>query len=98
MEGDGALKDGHRLKLSDTVSYRIRVQGSLDDSWYDYLGSQMKSSQQRDGGLAVTTLVTAPVDQAALMGLISRLYALRLPLLLVEVSGQIAGDQPILEG
>ena len=87
--------DGHRLRLSDTIPYRIRVQGSLDDSWNDYLGSQMMSSQRGDGGRAVTTFVTPPVDQAALMGVISRLYGLGLPLLSVQVSQQIAGDQPI---
>jgi hypothetical protein len=88
------LVDGYRLRLSDTVPYRIRFQGVLDDSWNDYLGRQVKSSQRKKGVLAVTTLVTPPVDQAALMGLLSRLYGLGLPLLSVKVSRKKASNQP----
>jgi hypothetical protein len=90
--------DEYRLRLSDTVRYRIRFQGVLDDSWNDYFGSQVKSSQRREGGHAVTTLVTAPVDQAALMGLLSRLYGLGLPLLSVKVSRKKAGGPADLGG
>jgi hypothetical protein len=91
------LIDGQRLRLSDTVPYQIRIQGNLDDSWYDYLGSRMASSQRKEGGFTITTLVTPPVDQAALVGLISRLYGLGLPLLSVQLSRQSANGQPILE-
>ncbi len=40
-----------------------------------------------EGGLRTTTLISEPVDQAALVGIINRLNSLGLPLLSVECLG-----------
>jgi hypothetical protein len=87
--------DRNAFWLSDTVPYQIRVQGSLDDDWRDYLGGHMTSIQGREGEPTVTTLVTPPVDQAALAGLINSLYSLRLRLLSVRISPQATDGLPM---
>jgi hypothetical protein len=60
--------------------YRIRVQGQLDPSWTDHLG-EVDVSWDTHGG---TVLTATRLDQAALHGLLSRLYELGIPLLSVS--------------
>ena len=78
------MNERQRLKLREPSIYQIHIQGSLDESWGDYFGGEIISSDDEAGRLAVTTLRTPPMDQAALVGLVSRLHGLGLPLLLVE--------------
>ena len=78
------MNERQRLKLREASIYQIHIQGSLDKSWGDYFGGEIVSSEDEAGQLDVTTLRTPPMDQTALVGLISRLHGLGLPLLLVE--------------
>jgi hypothetical protein len=72
------------LKLETPATYRIRVQGLLDASWSDRL-SGMAISRIKTGDITpVTMLVGHLTDQAALVGVLTALYNLHLPLLSVE--------------
>lgn len=61
-------------------TYRIRVQGHLDDRWSEALGGL--AIQRQDDG--TTLLVGAIVDQSALHGVLTRIRDLGLPLLSVH--------------
>ncbi len=64
------------MPVSDTPIYHIRIQGQLDESWSEWLG-ELAITPQPDG----TTLLSGPiVDQAALHGILDRLYGLNLPI------------------
>ena len=67
------------MPANNTAIYEIRVQGQIDESWSDWLG-----------GLTITpqpcgeTLLAGPiVDQAALNGILDRLYTMNLSILSV---------------
>ena len=72
------------LKLETPATYRIRVQGRLDDSWADRLGGMAITADTAAEKLPVTILVGHLSDQAALSGILNTLYELHLPLLSVE--------------
>lgn len=71
-----------KLTLDRPAAYQIKVPGELDDSWADWTGRMTIAVDCDDNGLPITTL-TGTVDQAALQGLLRRLYSLGLPLLSV---------------
>jgi len=71
-----------KLTLDRPVTYQIRVPGYLDESWSDWDGKLTLVSESPPDGLPVTTL-SGVMDQAALQGLLRRLYALGLPLISV---------------
>ena len=73
-----------KFNLETPATYRIRVQGSIDSTWSDMLGSMRISTDSTTGKETVTTLVGYLVDQAALSGALKALYDLRIPLLSVE--------------
>jgi hypothetical protein len=56
--------------------------GHLDESWSDWAGGMTITVEIDGDGLPVTTL-TGTLDQAALQGLLRRLYSLGLPLISV---------------
>jgi len=60
--------------------YRIRVKGLLDPSWSDWLGGFTILPQRDDS----TLLVGPIVDQAALQGILNKLYGMNLDLLSLE--------------
>ena len=75
-------EDKRKLTLDRPATYQIKVPGELDESWSEWVGSMTIAVDSEGGGLPVTTL-TGRVDQAALQGLLRRLYSLGLPLISV---------------
>jgi hypothetical protein len=65
--------------------YRIRIQGSLDESWSHSLGGMNITTKARGDAEQVTTLAGWLNDQAALAGVLHALYNLQLTLLSVEL-------------
>jgi hypothetical protein len=76
------IKNGkHKLTLDRSVTYQIKVLGKLDKRWADW-GKELTIIIENDDNLSITTL-TGPLDQAALLGLLRRLYSLGVPLISV---------------
>ena len=67
------------LTLDQTAVYQIRVPGHLDESWSEWKEGMVITVEDDP---PVTTL-TGALDQAALQGLLRRLYFLGLPLISV---------------
>ena len=85
----------HKLTLDRPVTYQIKVPGHLDESWTEWDGRMTVTVESDDDGRPVTTL-TCTIDQAALHGLLRRLYSLGLPLISVNwvECGQEGNDDP----
>jgi hypothetical protein len=66
-------------------TYRIRVQGSLDEYWAHSLGGMTITTNARGDPEHVTTLVGWLTDQASLAGVLHALYNLQRTLLSVEL-------------
>ena len=71
-----------KLSLSRPATYQIRVPGHLDENWPGLAGVLTIKVENDDNDVPITTL-TGNVDQAALLGLLRRLYSLGLPLISV---------------
>jgi len=71
-----------KLTLHRPVTYQIKVPGHLDKNWSEWDERMTVTAESEDDGQPVTAL-TGIIDQAALQGLIRRLYALGLPLISV---------------
>ena len=70
--------------MYEPAVFRIIIQGELDESWSEYFSAQSVSVGEDKAGNAVTTLISEPMDQAALVGLVNHLNALGIPLISVE--------------
>jgi len=66
------------------ITYQIRVQGRLDENWSDWFSGMTITFE---GG--VTTLTGPIADQAALRGLMTRIWDLNLTLLSVTRGGEL---------
>ena len=66
------------------AAYRITVQGKLDASWAEWIGVESIAHEIRDDGTLTTTLIGHVPDQAALRGLMERIWDLNLTLLSVQ--------------
>ena len=71
----------HKLTLDRPMTYQIKVPGELDESWSDWAGGMAITIESGGEGPPVTILTGVVADQAALHGLLRRLYSLGLPLL-----------------
>ncbi len=69
------------------ATYRIRINGRLDESWSVRLGGLAIT----DGGANVTTLTGPLRDQSELIGVLNTLHLLRLTVTSVE---RVAGNAP----
>jgi hypothetical protein len=67
----------------DRAVFRICIRGQLDASWSEYFAVESISVEVDEAGLCFTTLISGPVDQAALVGMINRLNGLGLPVVSV---------------
>lgn len=69
--------------------YEISVRGQLDATWSDWLEGATVTIQDTPDGRGMTTL-RCPLDQAALRGLLTRLWDRNLTL----ISVALGHDQP----
>jgi hypothetical protein len=72
-----------RLTLFDPATYRICVQGTITPSWSADFTTMAISYTDADGLAPCTILEGRVLDQAQLIGLITQLYGLGLPLVSV---------------
>ena len=75
-----------KLSLDRPASYQIKVPGVLNKRWSNWIQEMTVTVENDEDDLPVTTF-TGTFDQAALHGLLRRLYSLGLPLISV-----ICGD------
>jgi hypothetical protein len=73
--------------------YRIRVLGRLDEDWSNWLD---ELTMAYDSG--VTTLAGPVADQAALRGILTRIWDLNLTLISVQRIGTVEGEGEDVEG
>ena len=73
-----------RLDPGQPASYRITVEGSLDENWLGRLGGMQITTTTREAQKPVTTLSGQVRDQAALMGVLNSLYQLHMTILSVN--------------
>jgi hypothetical protein len=71
-----------RINLYQPVIYQIKVPGHPEKYWTDWAENMTIRIETDEDELPVTIL-TCQVDQAALLGLIRRIYSLGLPLISV---------------
>ena len=76
-------KTSPHLTLYEPATYAIRVQGALEANWSDRLGG-LRIVVIRAGDQVVTELSGRLPDQAGLIGVLTSLYDLGMPLLSVE--------------
>jgi len=76
------MKVKRKLNLDRPATYQIKVPGHLDECWTEWNGRMTVTVEREGDGSPVTTL-TGIVDQAALQGMLRRLYSLGLPLISV---------------
>jgi hypothetical protein len=76
-------KNKQKLTLDRPATYQIKVPGHIGESWSDWAGGMTITVESEGDGPPVTTL-TGTLDQAALQGLLRRLYSLGLPLISVN--------------
>jgi hypothetical protein len=79
-------RDQNKLTLDLLATYQIKVPGELDQSWADWSSNMQIKVETGETGRPVTVFTTM-VDQAALQGLLRRLYAVGLPLISVTYIG-----------
>ena len=78
---------GQVLTLGCPTTYQIEVQGYLDEDRSEWLDGMAIVPRVDPAGTSTTTLTGQVIDQAALHGLLRKLYVLGLPLLSVNRLG-----------
>jgi len=84
--------------MFEPAVFLIRIEGRLGESWSKYFGAQAISVDVDEAGHCTTTLVSEPVDQAALVGMINRLNGLGLPVVSLECLPALVEDRLSAEG
>lgn len=73
-----------KLNMRNPAVFRICIQGELDESWFEYFSAQSASVKEDKAGNTVTEIISDPMDQGALVGLVNHLNSLGIPLISVE--------------
>jgi hypothetical protein len=83
-----------KITLDQPCNYRICVQGRLNGKWADYFEGMQIENGSDTGGYQITYLSGPLADQAALQGVLQKLYNLGFPLILAEKIDEADGNQP----
>ena len=73
-----------KLALDSPAAYQLEIQGYLEEHWADWMDGASIVPKVGQDGICVTRLTVNVSDQAALQGLLRKLYDLGLPLLAVK--------------
>ena len=73
----------HRFSLDRPITYEITVWEHIDKNWLDWADELVIVVSHRDDGQHTTSLICT-VDQAALHGILRRIYSLGIPLISVN--------------
>jgi hypothetical protein len=73
-----------KLNMYEPSVFRICIQGELNESWSEYFCAQSVSVELDQAGNSVTSMVSEPIDQAALLGILNQLNTLGIPLISVS--------------
>ncbi len=74
-----------RLHIDNPATYKICVQGYLEDVWSDRLADMTITIYEKEGTAPESILTGKVRDQAELVGVLNGLYGLRMPILAVEL-------------
>jgi len=72
-----------KLSLDKSVVYQIEISGFLTENWSDWITKLIVTVERLESDPPITIL-TGRFDQAALHGLLRRLYSLGFPLISVK--------------
>jgi hypothetical protein len=72
-----------KLGLGRPATYRIEVQGYLAEHWSEWFDGMTFVTDTNPEGVSITRLTGTVIDQAALHGMLRKLYDLGMPLLSV---------------
>ncbi len=73
-----------KLNLDRPGTYQIKVPGRLDERLTDWVEGMTVTIETEGNGSSITTLTGTIADQAALQGILRRLYSLGIPLISVN--------------
>lgn len=71
-------------QLKESLQYRIVIRGELDDGWSEWLGDVSLDRPNRIHGSGNTTIFSEIPDQAALRGILNKIWDLNLTLISVN--------------
>jgi len=74
-----------RQKMEDAATYRICVQGCLEEVWSDRLANMTITMDLRDQHVPVSILQGMIRDQSELLGVLNGLNTMRVPILSLEI-------------
>ena len=74
--------------LKGSSHYQIIVEGELNESWSDWLGNVKLKKGNQEIDTSQTILLSEVPDQAALRGLLNRIWDLNLELISVNRQGK----------
>ena len=69
--------------LDQIIPYQLKIAGQPSENWSDWVEPMDMKIETNSSGM-VTTILTGNFDQAALLGLLRRLYHLGYPLISVN--------------
>ena len=72
-------------KEPQTATYRIKISGHLKTEWKDWFNGMVADIQSPPGEQAHTTLTVCVPDQAALRGLLNKIWDLNLTVISVMI-------------
>ena len=76
--------DKPKFTLHQPLTYQIKIAGRPSENWSDWI-NEMDIQIEADKSGFTTTALTGTLDQAALIGLLRRLYYLGFPLISIKV-------------
>ena len=76
--------DRSKFTLDQFIPYQIKIAGQMSENWLDW-EEMLDIRSETDPSGFVTTTLSGSFDQAALIGLLRRLYSVGYPLISVMV-------------
>ncbi|MBN2004030.1 MAG: hypothetical protein JXA21_11805 [Anaerolineae bacterium] len=79
----------HKRKTTGTI-FQIKIQGELRENWSDWFNGMSISTE---GDPSITTLTGTIADQAALRGILNKIWDLNLALISVSIQEEKPATQ-----